>query len=628
MRWYRRLVGVMLLAAVGLSVFAGPAAAWPWDDPDWWGYEVAQTIQDGCLTGRDWVMDMPTSLMGSGSVAFAPPIANLPATGAAGATIDLVGTGTAGAAAGGGGAALGSVAGMAGVAAVEFVGVGCFTISLHDWVFGDPDPVPPLVPSGVTIGDPVPCADLLPVSPPGVQAGDVCITVGYDGVSGLPDEYYAAAVLGNPAPPDLWWNDHGGIQPYWFMPSRLADGTVSGVDGLLFQTWGDYAPANARWFGQFQPDEAVLVLPCSSPEVGCGLAQELEGWPNLEPAVLFRRVISGFDDSSLVSPLAPSIQAEGRRYRMHARVECLAPGAPTSSVVESSSSVFTQLAGSVDDLVAPTCPAGTAPIDVEVRRQWAYGGSINPAVWVNDTGTDPSIDWAMDDDIRTNPTSLQCWVQGVTVCPMYDPDPSNPATPRELGGPGGVPVPKSGPTVGTETVPKIVEAALPPTDPRDAPTPTTSPSVTTTTSPPTTLAPPVDPPDPCVGAWCVGGPQGPPPGGDGAECWPAGWGWFNPVEWVLRPVKCALLWAFWDQETADEIASVGTDKGWLDLASGFQTDPAAGPCIELDPGEICSSAVLGVELPESVHIVFTGVLMVVIVFECIGLFARATGSTG
>lgn len=33
-------------------------------------------------------------------------------------------------------------------------------------------------------------------------------------------------------------------------------------------------------------------------------------------------------------------------------------------------------------------------------------------------------------------------------------------------------------------------------------------------------------------------------GGDEDECWPDGWGWMNPAEWVLRPVKCAFTWAF------------------------------------------------------------------------------------
>lgn len=34
------------------------------------------------------------------------------------------------------------------------------------------------------------------------------------------------------------------------------------------------------------------------------------------------------------------------------------------------------------------------------------------------------------------------------------------------------------------------------------------------------------------------------PDADADECWPSGWGWFNPAQWVLRPIKCALEWAF------------------------------------------------------------------------------------
>lgn len=31
---------------------------------------------------------------------------------------------------------------------------------------------------------------------------------------------------------------------------------------------------------------------------------------------------------------------------------------------------------------------------------------------------------------------------------------------------------------------------------------------------------------------------------DTAACWPTGWGWLNPAEWVLKPIKCGLMWAF------------------------------------------------------------------------------------
>lgn len=31
---------------------------------------------------------------------------------------------------------------------------------------------------------------------------------------------------------------------------------------------------------------------------------------------------------------------------------------------------------------------------------------------------------------------------------------------------------------------------------------------------------------------------------EGSECMPTGWAAFNPIEWILKPVKCALQWAF------------------------------------------------------------------------------------
>lgn len=62
--------------------------------------------------------------------------------------------------------------------------------------------------------------------------------------------------------------------------------------------------------------------------------------------------------------------------------------------------------------------------------------------------------------------------------------------------------------------------------------------------------------DPTTGA-PVTGPAGSPVGTDGAgyaapatsadttrECFPTGWAVLNPVEWVMKPVQCALNWAF------------------------------------------------------------------------------------
>jgi hypothetical protein len=74
-------------------------------------------------------------------------------------------------------------------------------------------------------------------------------------------------------------------------------------------------------------------------------------------------------------------------------------------------------------------------------------------------------------------------------------------------------------------------------------TATVAPTTTPTTVPSTgTVTVPIEPG------------TGPRPGGvleDGeAECWPSGWGWFNPAQWVLRPIKCAITWAVVPSSTA------------------------------------------------------------------------------
>jgi hypothetical protein len=64
-----------------------------------------------------------------------------------------------------------------------------------------------------------------------------------------------------------------------------------------------------------------------------------------------------------------------------------------------------------------------------------------------------------------------------------------------------------------------------------------------------------------------------------AECWPAGWGWFNPAQWVLKPIKCALLWAFVPDDSLGESFEAFTDElfgqfpfSLVDAAAGFLGD--------------------------------------------------------
>ncbi len=124
----------------------------------------------------------------------------------------------------------------------------------------------------------------------------------------------------------------------------------------------------------------------------------------------------------------------------------------------------------------------------------------------------------------------------------------------------------------------------------------------------TATPPPIDSGSgPCAGvAGCVQSPDiG---GGSNEECWPAGWGWFNPAQWVLRPIKCAMAWAFipsdgflltWVTEVRTEFeasfpfsllyvladfteslaADVATSSGCATLGMG---GVASGVCMETD----------------------------------------------
>lgn len=87
-------------------------------------------------------------------------------------------------------------------------------------------------------------------------------------------------------------------------------------------------------------------------------------------------------------------------------------------------------------------------------------------------------------------------------------------------------------------------APAPSTTPVPAPTatPTATPTPTASASPsatPTPTATPTSPPAPGQS-----GAPGPGSTTDESACFPSGWGVLNPVEWVLKPVKCALVWAF------------------------------------------------------------------------------------
>lgn len=111
--------------------------------------------------------------------------------------------------------------------------------------------------------------------------------------------------------------------------------------------------------------------------------------------------------------------------------------------------------------------------------------------------------------------------------------------------------------------------------------PTTGTGATGQPSPSTTAPPvpiPTDAPLPTPTAPAPTGPPGPDPAptatpspipdvGDGAGCWPSGSARWNPLEWVLRPVQCAFVWAFVPDEGFDAIAE-GVQEEWADSDIG------------------------------------------------------------
>lgn len=580
------VVVLAFVVAMGLiSVEASPASA---DVIDWaarglpeWSFDAAEDIYNGC----EGFLDMPAEFMeksdSDAQLGYVAPIGAAPLLLSGGATAALA-------------APVTLTTGTVGVVVGTFVGVGCSTIGLHSLVFGNPfrtEPPPSSVGLLPVTQEAGPCMDF--TSPPtGTQTGDWCMTATF------------------PSGASIW---------------QLQRATSDGTD---FTWWPQSLTRQSN--GSLGVNRTItggasntIAFPCATPSNACGLGPlllEEDAGPYPDAGV------EHYTNGSAASwgPSATThrthihpLQFRGYQRRMHTRINCNGPGGGVQNVY---SDPFWD-DEPAEDPPAATCVPGDYPVEVTIERQTMIGGSTSAASWTTlHPSTDTVLDWEMHPDVRSNPSARQCWVVGVTNCPIYDPDPEDPDADLELGGSGGLAFPKTAPRVGTLTVPDIIEhAPWPETDP----TPTTAPS---TTAAPTTLPTPTTVPEdsdaPPPGA--PGGPQA--PGTEGGDCFPGGWGWLNPVEWVLKPVKCALVWAFWDQDAADEIAELTVDTGWPDLVadSSFDTSTASGPCIPIDDAEICTQPILEMEAPEYVQVLIAALVSFFVLFEVVGLFARIT----
>lgn len=98
--------------------------------------------------------------------------------------------------------------------------------------------------------------------------------------------------------------------------------------------------------------------------------------------------------------------------------------------------------------------------------------------------------------------------------------------------------------------------------------------------------------DPVTGEWSGG--QSSPKAGDeamtstvqdpefGRNCWTGGWAQFNPVEWVMQPVKCAWEWAMVPRTSVVELEFAKVSQSWSATPPGVVIATVSSWDLDLD----------------------------------------------
>ena len=171
----------------------------------------------------------------------------------------------------------------------------------------------------------------------------------------------------------------------------------------------------------------------------------------------------------------------------------------------------------------PLCTNGSCVWIIKVGDTWCAKGVAG------------CVDWA------SNPGQAKCFLGPyelpLTRCGWLERayELTDPATiPATVPNGDGDPNTSEGPRRNPATDPAAQPAPGPTVDP--SPDPTGDPGGTPTPTPTGTGSP-----EPCTSGQAC---SDPPPDPQDSECFPTGWGAFNPVEWVKKPVGCALREAF------------------------------------------------------------------------------------
>lgn len=294
-------------------------------------------------------------------------------------------------------------------------------------------------------------------------------------------------------------------------------------------------PANARtWINSQTATERLLV--------GCPETANVGGVCGVTPGRLFAVVNGAVPEIEAVFQPYPEAQTLGWKRRYVVDIRCHNNTTATWRRVESDLWWDATLNQRIP---VPACPTGQlltqyriADVPQKITCAAASGAGCD-AEWLLETWSAPSTwtatstapDWTACLTVG-NECGEPAMVEGVCMMGAYtvaegfcDPD--------EMTDAGAIP------QTGTLTVnPEPVT---------DAPVSTLDPVVDPDDPPGTgtTIEVPIDEGD---GRRCTADQTeacfGPVTEGHGEECFPNGWGWFNPAEWVLRPIKCAFIWAF------------------------------------------------------------------------------------
>jgi len=625
-RLFRQPFVVAVLLGAVLVLPAGPSPAGP---------GTGSASAEGACSKVIPVDALTDSLgsMGGAAYAFTAGGSGFTTTLALDATL----TGAAAPVAAGPATAAGSTAGTVALGVGAFLAASYGTCKWLDWMVGDwleVDPRPTVSHSLIDVGEDVrPCSELFLTTMPTSGSSTVtstwrCVmmtfpagTMPYDKMS-IFDNRAISLVADGVTIPQLTFEPSGQYGTRGGSYDTAPVGKSNSSTGVNSFLW--LSPSATYWCSQWDTNAAscqtagsnvwpnmsrlVLAYPCTN---------NIGGFCGQHPDTIAhgRQCVNGTCSYTafVVNPF-PDAKEFGWYRRVITDVFCYGPG---GGWVRSESAAYRDRRVSAR-IPVPSCPTGSMPTAI---RSWRVPTGITCSLGAT-TCWNPEasiVSWTAP---STWTASAPPWV----ACLTTGADCGAPALSAGVCVWGGHTVPEgwcdTTRQAGTTANPVAMPASLPLTEPvipADGDPASSVPEAGSET-PPTTTVPgtgsdiPIDPGD---------GPRDTYDDGEDSPCVPSGWGWFNPVEWVLKPVKCALVWAFvpdsdavaesWDELTAEAESAVplawvvksysvvsDASDGAAAAIAGTRDDcltviPDGGDLVDSEPGQLCPSSMAGVD---------------------------------